>query len=938
MNSLAMMFLLAASERVPAVWIRTPLGLLIIAVITMVAFVALKRRQIRKMTKSQFLFAGRCPSPEHWQDFLKGRLLKGDHFRMAAHLEHCDPCQRRMEELVAGKKSWSGLAPKFDPRPPAPDPELQKIMAQLKAEEKAIKTADQPVLRADLPLGFLDPPEKPGQLGRLGRYEILEEIGRGGMGIVLKAIDPTLQRTVAIKVLSPHLATTGVARKRFMREAQAAAAVTHDHVVTIHAVEEANGLPHLVMHYVAGMSLQDRIDKGGTLELKEILRIGMQTASGLAAAHAQGLVHRDIKPGNILLENGVQRVKITDFGLARAVDDASLTQSGFVAGSPQFMAPEQARGETIDHRSDLFSLGSVLYTMCTGRPPFRASTTLAVLRRVSDEIPRPIREINPEIPEWLESIIAKLHAKNPDDRFQTAAEVAQLLEQQLAQLQNGSLAAAAPIIPMPPRVGADAGLLTSFTLCPSCGAQLHVPETWLGTTVDCPECGKPFRVEEGSEEIQIARPVKARTIARVGRRRRHISQTWPWFVVGGVFLFLLLFFVGWTAHAPIVREATVSVDHGTATATIAPMAEETLASAVAPLPWYALYWFPEDASFFGAIDLRKFGSLTLDHEFTQTALKKTLSPEIQRLVTTDNLGKVWIDFLGFAYYEDRLKPQNSRIFLRLSGEVLAGRKRLREFFQKNISDVQLEENPPSHLQSYTIIHSPKMPFAVCLVGDTDIILAGFTGKKESREQVQVVKQILPVKENRSPSILHGSNLPWQEPPGRGNRQPMLLNGNQPPWLRNALKDKSPNSCAVLYGEIPEEVRTGWMELGSLPAIPRFFEVQMIRGRTGAFAADFSDSNRASQRVVPNGVVSIKLGFHLEKAGAADQFAQSIADRQKQGISAWKNLSVNWNIPLESFEPINRILGNLRVETKGEMVDGRVRITPEEWKAFWEKLQ
>jgi len=127
-------------------------------------------------------------------------------------------------------------------------------------------------------------------------------------------------------------------------------------------------------------------------------------------------------------------------------------------------------------------------------------------------------------------------------------------------------------------------------------------------------------------------------------------------------------------------------------------------------------------------------------------------------------------------------------------------------------------------------------------------------------------------------------------------------------------------------------------LGSLPAIPRFFEVQMIRGRTGAFAADFSDSNRASQRVVPNGVVSIKLGFHLEKAGAADQFAQSIADRQKQGISAWKNLSVNWNIPLESFEPINRILGNLRVETKGEMVDGRVRITPEEWKAFWEKLQ
>jgi serine/threonine-protein kinase len=153
------------------------------------------------------------------------------------------------------------------------------------------------------------------------------------------------------------------------------------------------------------MSLQERLDKSGPLQLHEILRIGMQTASGLAAAHAQGLVHRDIKPANILLENGIERVKITDFGLARAATEASLTQSGVVAGTPQFMSPEQAEGSAIDQRTDLFSLGSVLYAMCTGRAPFRASGTMAVLKRVCEETPTPIRKTNPDIPDWLEPVI-----------------------------------------------------------------------------------------------------------------------------------------------------------------------------------------------------------------------------------------------------------------------------------------------------------------------------------------------------------------------------------------------------------------------------------------------------------------------------------------------------------------------------------------------------
>ena len=257
------------------------------------------------------------------------------------------------------------------------------------------------------------------------------------MGIVLKAFDPALNRPVAIKVLAPQLATSGSARQRFAREARAAAAIRNEHVVAIHAVDEWKGLPYLVMQFIPGVSLQERIDRTAPLDLKAILRIGMQAAAGLAAAHAQGLVHRDIKPSNILLENGVERVKLTDFGLARAVDDASLTQSGVVAGTPLYMAPEQARCETIDHRADLFSLGSVLYAMCTGRSPFRASTTLGVLRRVCDDAHRPVREVNPDVPGWPRAIIDRLLAKDPPDRFQSAAEVAEVLGDHLARLQRG---------------------------------------------------------------------------------------------------------------------------------------------------------------------------------------------------------------------------------------------------------------------------------------------------------------------------------------------------------------------------------------------------------------------------------------------------------------------------------------------------------------------
>lgn len=277
-------------------------------------------------------------------------------------------------------------------------------------------------------LGFLESPTRPNSLGRLGHYEILELLGSGAFGTVVRAFDDKLHRTVAIKTLSTSLVGSSAARQRFVREARAAAAVRHENVVHVYEVEEEGPIPYLVMEYVAGSSLEEKLRNEGPLKFKEVLSIGLQTADGLAAAHQQGLVHRDIKLGNILLESSTGRVKITDFGLARAVDDASLSREGLVAGTPEYMSPEQARGQAVDHRTDLFSLGSVLYSMCTGRSPFAAEGSLAVLKRICESSPRDVRELRPDVPVTLAQVIALLHARNPADRPGSAEEVRVLLE------------------------------------------------------------------------------------------------------------------------------------------------------------------------------------------------------------------------------------------------------------------------------------------------------------------------------------------------------------------------------------------------------------------------------------------------------------------------------------------------------------------------------
>src|SRR5262245_12247929 len=291
-----------------------------------------------------------CPSDNELAQLLEANR-SGQDGVLSDHLESGLRCRDRLEQLAAGEATWDAVAGRLR-QPPRAEPELDAAIAALKTAGGGNEQED---VSPDLPPGFLAPPRQTGHLGRLDHFEVVEEIGRGEMGIVLKAQDEKLQRVVALKVMSPRLAGNAGSRKRFIREGRAAAAVCHEHVVTIHGVEEGALLPYFVMQYVSGQSLQQRLERCGPLQVAAILRIGMQAAEGLAAAHAQGLVHRDIKPANILLENGVERVKITDFGLARAVDDASLTRSGVISGTPLYMAPEQARGEAVDHRADLFS-------------------------------------------------------------------------------------------------------------------------------------------------------------------------------------------------------------------------------------------------------------------------------------------------------------------------------------------------------------------------------------------------------------------------------------------------------------------------------------------------------------------------------------------------------------------------------------------------------
>jgi serine/threonine protein kinase len=336
------------------------------------------------------------------------------------HLATCARCK----DAVDGLSPNDGLSPTvaYDSK----DDATAKVPEKEKSATKQDEIVD---------LSVLGQSPKKEALGRMGKYDILEIVGHGGMGVVFRAFDEQLRRTVAIKVLTRALANNATARRRFIREARAAAAINHLNVVTIHSVEEHESLPFLVMEFIRGDSLRDHLRKVGPAEPTDIVRIAAQIASGLAAAHAQGVIHRDIKPGNVMLESGIDRVKITDFGLARvAVDNVDLTARERPVGTPAYMSPEQVTGRKVGSRTDLFSLGCVMYTMAQGKSPFRGESALQVANKVCDYHPPRLSQCNEQMPQFLSEIVDRLLQKEPENRFQSSDEVVEVLQRHLAAI------------------------------------------------------------------------------------------------------------------------------------------------------------------------------------------------------------------------------------------------------------------------------------------------------------------------------------------------------------------------------------------------------------------------------------------------------------------------------------------------------------------------
>ncbi len=269
-----------------------------------------------------------------------------------------------------------------------------------------------------------------------GRYRLDEVVGRGGMSTVYRGTDLSLDRVVAVKVaLDPLVEQSPIYLARFTREAQSTAALSHPGVVTVYDAGADGPTRFIVMELVPGRSLADILRDEGPLEPARAARIAAQVADALSAAHAAGIVHRDIKPGNVMVTPDGQ-VKVLDFGIARALDSQSLTQTATVLGTSAYMAPEQALGQPADARSDIYSLGCVLYEMLTGEPPFTADVSAAVLHQHVRVAPKPARERNPAIPPALDELVMQMLAKSPDDRPQTAADVRDRLDQALAQPEN----------------------------------------------------------------------------------------------------------------------------------------------------------------------------------------------------------------------------------------------------------------------------------------------------------------------------------------------------------------------------------------------------------------------------------------------------------------------------------------------------------------------
>ncbi|MEM7476189.1 MAG: serine/threonine-protein kinase [Planctomycetota bacterium] len=360
-----------------------------------------------------------CPPDSQLQQFLRGDLNAQEEQQVAEHVNECVRCQQMLSDQPRRDDTWVLSFPPTREK----SARLKEKLADLKqslsddsGEFEKVFTDLQPWL-------------EPGRaLGRVAEFELLECVGRGGMGIVFRAEDTKLNRLVAVKVLSPSLLAESTASARFMREAQAAAGINHDHVVTVYGVSQVRELPYLVMEFVEGESLSKFQAATPKLPFERLVKIASDCCAALSAAHASGIVHRDVKPANILLDAKTDRALLTDFGLARGIEqNSSMTQTGLFLGTPEYVAPEQIEGKAVDHRADLFSLGCVMYRLASGTTPFVGPSIMSTLNAVCHGEATPLENKNSEIPFWFSQLVQQLLHKQPSERPQSADEVQQLL-------------------------------------------------------------------------------------------------------------------------------------------------------------------------------------------------------------------------------------------------------------------------------------------------------------------------------------------------------------------------------------------------------------------------------------------------------------------------------------------------------------------------------
>ncbi|MHB0957183.1 MAG: protein kinase domain-containing protein [Pirellulaceae bacterium] len=370
----------------------------------------------------------RCPDLLELRAYLAGTHEDSVQAEISRHLHRCAVCQAVLREMDEQRTEHAtDTADRASVAGDLPSTPFSESELTLDLDD------DFTVIESLL----LKEPLSSSAVGRLGKYDILSVLGRGGMGVVLCGYDAELRREVAIKTLNRTLSVSTVAKRRFMREARAAAAISHPNVVTIYSVDQHLGMPFIVMERLHGPTLAEEIKTCGRLDPIRVVRISAQIASGLAAAHLHGVIHRDIKPGNVMLEKEIDRCKITDFGLARAtIDNVELTSRELAVGTPAYMSPEQVTEGDVDTRSDLFSQGSVMYAMLVGHSPFHGRSAVDVIRRVERCTPADLRALDSGIPEFLCDIVMRLLRKNPDERFQSSAELADVLNRHLSMINQ----------------------------------------------------------------------------------------------------------------------------------------------------------------------------------------------------------------------------------------------------------------------------------------------------------------------------------------------------------------------------------------------------------------------------------------------------------------------------------------------------------------------